>query len=88
MSTSSAAVHAAEMNDDEQKSLALELLLDAWDEALARGCQPELIATSAVFAAITDMIDLYGEDPVAEMAEGLPQRIRRGEFSMREGQAH
>lgn len=88
MSTSNAAVHAVDMNDDEQKSLALELLLDAWDEALARGCQPELIATSAVFAAITDMIDLYGEDPVAEMAEGLPQRIRRGEFSMREGQAH
>lgn len=76
------------MSEDEQKTLALELILDAWDEALNRGCQPELIATSAIFAAVTDMVDLYGEDPVAEMAETLPGRIRRGEFSMRQGQSH
>lgn len=75
-------------NEDEQKSLALELILQAWDEALGRGCQPELIATSAIFAALTDMVDAYGEEPVADMADGLPERIRRGEFSMRDGQTH
>lgn len=75
-------------NEDEQKSLALELFLQAWDEALGRGCQPELIATSAIFAALTDMVDAYGEEPVADMAKSLPDRIRRGEFSMREGQTH
>ncbi len=76
------------MDEDEQKSLALELLLDAWDEALNRGCQPEMIATSAIFAAVTDMVDIYGEDPVADMASSLPERIRRGEFSMRDGEPH
>ncbi|MGF1463840.1 MAG: hypothetical protein ACFB2Z_11900 [Maricaulaceae bacterium] len=76
------------LSEGEQKSMALDLLLEAWDEALNQGCEPELIATSAIFAALTDMIDAYGEEPVAEMAESLPERIRRGEFSMREGDTH
>lgn len=74
--------------EDEQKTIALELLLDAWDEALQSGCAPEMIATSAIFAALTDMVELYGEGAVAEMASGLPDRIRRGEFSMRDGDPH
>ncbi len=73
-----------DLDDDDQKSLALELLLDAWDDAVTQGCDPELVATSAIFAALTDMVDVYGEDSVADMASGLPDRIRRGEFSMRE----
>lgn len=76
------------LSEDEQKSMALDLLLEAWDEALNRGCEPEMIATSAIFAALTDMIDTYGEGPVADMADGLPDRIRRGEFSMRDGEPH
>jgi hypothetical protein len=75
-------------NAEEQKSLALELLLDAWDDALASGCAPEVIATSAIYAAISDLIDLYGEEHVAEIAAALPERIRRGEFSMRDGEPH
>ncbi len=71
-------------SEDEQKSLALELILQAWDEALGKGCEPELIATSAIFAALTDMVDIYGEEPVADMADSLADRIRRGEFSMRD----
>jgi len=50
-----------------------------------RGCAPEQIATSAIFAAFADLIDVYGEDIVAEMANRLPARVRRGEFSMRQG---
>lgn len=74
--------------EDEAKAVALELLLDAWDEALSKGVSAEQVATSAIFAALTDMIDMYGEEPVAEMASALPDRIRRGEFSMREGDTH
>ena len=73
---------------EEQKSLALEYLLDAWDDALSSGCSAESIATSAIFAALSDMVDLYGEDAVADMASSLPDRIRRGEFSMRDGAQH
>ncbi len=70
---------------NEQKDRALDLILDAWDVALTRGCAPEQIATSAIFAAFADLIDVYGEDVVAQMAARLPGRVRRGEFSMRQG---
>ena len=70
---------------NEQKDRALDLILDAWDVALTRGCAPEQIATSAIFAAFADLIDIYGEDVVAQMAARLPERVRRGEFSMRQG---
>jgi hypothetical protein len=76
------------LDEDDQKSLALEFLLKAWDKALLEGCEPELIATSAIFAALTDMVDRYGEEPVAQMTDALAHRIRAGEFSMRDGEAH
>jgi len=73
------------LNKDEQKSTALDMILIAWDQALSKGCSPETIATSAIFAALADLIDVYGEELVAEMSRRLPDRISRGEFSMREG---
>ncbi len=70
---------------DDQKRLALEHLLDAWDTSLEQGVQPEILATTAIFAALTDMVDLHGEEFVAQMAESLPARIRSGEFTLVEG---
>ncbi|VAV88573.1 hypothetical protein MNBD_ALPHA06-1040 [hydrothermal vent metagenome] len=75
----------AALNRADQKSTALDMILGAWDQALAKGCAPETIATSAIFAALADLIDVYGEDVVAEMTKRLPERVNRGEFSMREG---
>jgi hypothetical protein len=70
------------LSEDEQKKLALELILDAWDTGLARGVQPEMLASTAIYAALTDMIDIYGVDAVAQLCEGLPERIREGEFTL------
>lgn len=72
------------MNDEaDQKRLALKLLLDAWDEALAGGVAPEILATTAIYAALTDMVETHGEETVAELFEQLPARIRAGEFTLR-----
>ncbi len=70
-----------DLPEDKQKALALELLLDAWDDALEKGVAAELLASTAIFAAFTDMVDQFGIEPVAQMAETLPSRIREGEFS-------
>jgi hypothetical protein len=67
---------------EEQKARALELLLDAWEAGLNEDIEPEYLATAAIFAALTDMVDLHGEDAVATMAEELPARIRDGEFTL------
>lgn len=72
-----------DLSDDEQKTLALDLLLTAWDEALRRGVTPEMLASTALFAALADMIDIHGEDAVARFTTELPQRILAGEFSLK-----
>jgi hypothetical protein len=69
--------------DPEKKGRALELVLDAWDTALAEGADPEVIASVAIYAALADMVDRYGEAAVADFCDTLPERVRNGEFTLR-----
>ena len=69
--------------DPEKKGRALQLILDAWDAAVAEGAEAEVIASVAIYAALADMVDRYGEDAVAEFCASLPDRTRRGEFTLR-----
>ena len=64
------------------KHLALRYILDAWEEAIYEGLDPDAIATAAIFAALSDMIAIYGDEPVAVMCERLPERVRAGEFTL------
>ncbi len=66
----------------EAKHLALRYIMEAWEEAIYDGLDPDCIATAAIFAALSDMIATYGEEPVAVMCERLPERIRAGEFTL------
>ena len=69
--------------NEEQKQAALRYILDAWEEALHDGIEPEMLANAALFAALADLIGVYGEDAVAKMASGLSRRIHHGEFTLR-----
>lgn len=69
--------------DADKKGRALQLILDAWDTALQEGAEAEVIASVAIYAALADMVDRYGEDAVAEFCATLPERARRGEFTLR-----
>jgi predicted YcjX-like family ATPase len=66
----------------EARQVALRYILDAWEEAVYDGLDPDNIATAAIFAALSDMIASYGEEAVALMCEKLPVRIRSGEFTV------
>ncbi|MEX0853583.1 MAG: hypothetical protein WD036_09935 [Bauldia sp.] len=65
-----------------QKRLALAYLSEAWDGALAEGVDSEIVAHVALFTALADLISVYGEDAVAELAKGLPKRVQALEFSV------
>ena len=65
-------------DDPEKKARALELVLDAWDEALSEGVDPEVIASVAIYAAMADMVDRFGEQAVADFCATWPERIRNG----------
>jgi predicted YcjX-like family ATPase len=69
-------------NPAEEKQLALQFLLDAWEEAAYEGVDRDCIATAAIFAALSELITTYGEEPVAVMCERLPERVRAGEFTL------
>ena len=66
----------------EQKQMALRYILDAWEEAVYDGVEPDLLARAAMFAALSDMVATFGEDAVAKLTDGLSERIRHGEFTV------
>jgi len=68
---------------DAQKQEALRYILDAWEEALHDGIEPEMLANAALFASLADLIEVYGEDAVGKMTSGLSRRINHGEFTLR-----
>jgi hypothetical protein len=65
------------------KQAALRYILDAWEEALHDGIEPEMLANAALFAALADLIGVYGEHAVAKMTTGLSRRIQHGEFTVK-----
>jgi hypothetical protein len=68
--------------DHEQKRAALSYLSEAWAEARHDGVDGDCLAQASLFAALAELVATYGEDAVAKFAEGLPARVRNGEFSL------
>jgi hypothetical protein len=65
----------------EDRQVALAFVTEAFAEAVFAGVEGECFAHAAVFAAMQELVAIYGEDPVAAFAERLPARVRGGEFS-------
>lgn len=70
------------MERNEQRYAALRYIMDAWEEALYEGLEPEMLANASMFAALTDLVSSYGEEAVAKMTDGLSRRIQHGEFTL------
>lgn len=68
--------------DREDKQAALDLLQEAWIEARQSGVDGDCMAQICLFTAFSELVSTYGEDAAARYAEGLPQRIANGEFSL------
>ena len=70
------------ISDQEQKRVALGYLQEAWAEARLDGIDGDCLAQASLFAAFAELVGTYGEDAVAKFVEGLPVRVRNGEFSI------
>jgi hypothetical protein len=68
--------------DHEQKRAALGYLNEAWAEARHDGVDGDCLAQASLFAAFAELVGTYGEEAVAKFVEGLPVRVRNGEFSI------
>ncbi|MCC2114046.1 MAG: hypothetical protein KDJ16_18580 [Hyphomicrobiales bacterium] len=67
---------------EEQKRAALEIFRAVWEDGLADGIEPDILANAALFAVFSDLVESYGEEAVAAFASNLGKRIERGEFSL------
>jgi hypothetical protein len=67
---------------DDDSLKALGFILDAWEEGTDSGVAPELLAYAAIYAALTDLVAVFGEEEVARLAGGLARRVREGEFTL------
>jgi hypothetical protein len=63
------------------KRMALTYVAEAFAEAELDGLDGDCMVQAALFAAFKHLVEVYGEEPAATYAEGLPARIRAGGFS-------
>jgi hypothetical protein len=68
--------------DDAEKRAALSYLNEAWAEARLDGIDGDCLAQASLFTAFAELVTTYGEDAVAKFVEGLPTRVKNGEFSI------
>jgi hypothetical protein len=67
---------------EDERRAALAYVAEAFAEAILAGIESESFAHAALFAALQELVETYGEDAVAAFAGRLPERIRAGEFTI------
>jgi hypothetical protein len=67
----------------EERREALGYVTEAFAEAILAGVEGSCFAHAALFTAFQELVESFGEEEVARFAEGLPERIRMGEFTVR-----
>lgn len=66
----------------EDRRAALVYVNDAFVEALMAGLEMESFADAAITAGLQELVARYGEDAVASFTAKLPERVRRGDFTV------
>ncbi len=67
---------------NEDRHVALSYVNDAFVEALMAGLDMESFADAAITAGLQELVACYGEDAVANFTARLPERVRRGDFTV------
>ncbi len=70
------------LDDESPAQAALRYILEAWEEGVHDGIEPEHLANAAIYAALCDLVSAFGEETVSKMTDGLAQRIEHGEFTI------
>ncbi len=76
------AEEAAERGVAEQKQFALQLMMEAFAEGELDGVDPDCLAQAALFTALKEFVQAYGEEAVGKFTDGLSRRILNGEFTV------
>lgn len=74
--------HTPDAHEVEARQIALEFIAAAWNDAEDEGLEPDALAHASLFAAITTLVNTYGEEAAASLIGTLPDRIRAGEYNL------
>jgi hypothetical protein len=72
-----------ELSTADARRAALTYVSEAFAEAVLDGIDVDAFAEAAFSAAFRELVAIHGEEHAIAVAEGLPERIRSGEFSSR-----
>ncbi|MFH6782118.1 MULTISPECIES: hypothetical protein [Methylobacterium] len=75
-------------SDQEAKRAALSYVSEAFAEGCLDGLDGDCMAQAALFAAFQELVHTYGEEATARYAEGFPERIRGGTYTVRPQARH
>jgi hypothetical protein len=67
---------------DGVKRAAMGHVERAFDDAEADGLPPDAVAHAALFAAISALVECFGEETVASLVKELPEKIAGGSFTL------
>ena len=73
---------APDPRDDATRQLALEYIAAAWNEAEEDGVGSDALAHASLFAALTTLVNSFGDEAAAVLIATLPDRIRAGEYNL------
>ncbi|MDB5507424.1 MAG: hypothetical protein JWR75_2062 [Devosia sp.] len=77
-----AMAHDSSDADRDERQAALEYLAGAWNTAEDEGVETLALAHAALFAALATFVRNHGEEATALLVDGLPERIRAGEYNL------
>jgi hypothetical protein len=64
------------------KRRAMHFIEKAFDDAGAEGLPVDAMAHAALFAALTTLVDCFGEAQVAKMVADIPEKITTGAYTL------
>jgi hypothetical protein len=67
---------------DTVKRRAMHYMEKAFDDAANEGVPVDAVAHAALFAALTTLVECFGEDEIARMASDLPSKITSGAYTL------
>jgi hypothetical protein len=66
----------------DERILAISHVEEAFNEGELNGISPDAMAQAAIFAALCEMVALYGEAETASFCETLASNVKNGHYSL------
>jgi hypothetical protein len=71
----------SEEEEARQQRLALNKICAIYDQCMDEGIEPDSVAHAGIFQSLVVMVEIYGEEPVANLMGQIIEGIRLGRYT-------